>query len=309
MIVIRKHECMERGNLKTASRRPPGGAGARLYENVPFYRDALDESGVNPGAVTSSWTISAALPFTVKNDLRDNYPFGLFAVPMRGHRAHPRLVGHHRQADRGRLHPERHRGVGRRAWPGPSRRPAARTDDIVQNAYGYGLFTGGLGAHYGAERLGASVIPISGGNTQKQIMLMQDFGTTSSARTPSFALYIARSASEMGIDFDRTSSCGRASSAPSRGPRRCAREIEERLRIKAIDIYGLSEIIGPGVSSECARRRTARTSTRTHFLAEIIDPDTGEPLPDGEVGELVITTMTKEGHAAHPLPHAATSPG
>jgi phenylacetate-CoA ligase len=167
-------------------------------------------------------------------------------------------------------------------------------DDIVQNAYGYGLFTGGLGAHYGAERLGASVIPISGGNTQKQLMLMQDYGSTVLCSTPSFALYIWEVANEMGIDMASLPlRVGVFGAEPWSEAMR--REIEEKLSIKAIDIYGLSEITGPGVSFECAEVQQGLHVNEDHFLAEIINPETQEPVADGELGELVFTTLSKEG--------------
>jgi phenylacetate-CoA ligase len=235
----------------------------------------------------------ARLPFTYKRDLRDTYPFGMFAVPLKdivrihassGTTGKPTTVGY----TRGDID----------TWAEMMARCMAAAgvtdEDIVQNAYGYGLFTGGLGAHYGTERLGASVIPISGGNTQKQLMLMQDYGSTVLCSTPSFALYIWDVAGEMGIDMTALPlRVGIFGAEPWSNAMR--REIEQKLGIKAIDIYGLSEIMGPGVSCECVEAQAGLHVNEDHFLAEIINPETGEPLADGETGELVFTTLTKEG--------------
>ncbi len=225
--------------------------------------------------------------------MRDNYPYGLFAVPLEqivrihassGTTGKPTVVGYTR------------RDID--TWSELMARSfvaaGAHRGDVIHNAYGYGLFTGGLGAHYGAEKLGASVIPMSGGNTKKQIMIMQDFGSTVLTCTPSYSLYLAEAAAEEGIDI-RKLNCGSASSAPSRGASRSAAEIEEKLNIKAIDIYGLSEILGPGVAIECVEAQKGLHIWEDHFIPEIIDPETGEVLPPGERGELVITTITKEG--------------
>jgi phenylacetate-CoA ligase len=292
MIRDEKHESMERGDLKKLQGDRLAALVARLYENVPFYRDLLTESGVNPGSVTGLDDLGR-LPFTYKRDLRDTYPFGLFAVPMRdivrihassGTTGKPTTVGYTRNDI----------DVWSECMARTFAAGGAGPDDILQNAYGYGLFTGGLGAHFGGERLGAAVIPISGGNTQKQLMLMQDYGSTVLCSTPSFALYIYDVAIEMGIDMAALPlRVGFFGAEPwSDGMRR---DIEEKLGLVAIDIYGLSEIMGPGVSFECAEAQNGLHINEDFFLAEIIDPDTGAPQADGELGELVFTTLTKEG--------------
>jgi len=286
------HESMERGALKRLQGERLVSLVERLYANVPLYKGRLDEAGVKPSDVKGIDDL-ARLPFTYKRDLRDTYPFGMFAVPLKeivrihassGTTGKPTTVGYTRNDID--------------MWAEMMARTMAAagvtSDDIVQNAYGYGLFTGGLGAHYGAERLGASVIPISGGNTQKQLMLMQDYGSTILCSTPSFALYIWDVAGEMGIDMASLPlRVGVFGAEPWSNAMR--REIEQKLNITAIDIYGLSEIMGPGVSFECAQVQNGLHVNEDHFLAEIIDPKTGEPLGDGETGELVFTTLTKEG--------------
>jgi phenylacetate-CoA ligase len=283
---------MDRGDLKKLQGERLAGLVKRIYDNVPLYRQRLDEAGVTPASVKGLDDI-ARLPFTYKRDLRDTYPFGMFAVPMKdivrihassGTTGKPTTVGY----TRGDID----------MWAEMMARCMAAAgvtdEDVVQNAYGYGLFTGGLGAHYGTERLGASVIPISGGNTQKQLMLMQDYGSTVLCSTPSFALYIWDVAGEMGIDMTALPlRVGIFGAEPWSNAMR--REIEQKLGIKAIDIYGLSEIMGPGVSCECVEAQAGLHVNEDHFLAEIINPETGEPLADGETGELVFTTLTKEG--------------
>jgi len=286
------HEAMSRGELKKLQGERLTTLVKRIYENVPLYRQRLDEAGVNPASVTSLDDVSR-LPFTYKRDLRDTYPFGMFAVPLKdivrihassGTTGKPTTVGY----TRGDI------DVWAEMMARSFAAAGASEDDVIQNAYGYGLFTGGLGAHYGAERLGASVIPISGGNTQKQLMLMQDYGSTVLCSTPSFALYIWDVAGEMGIDMASLPlKVGVFGAEPWSDAMR--REIEQKLSIKAIDIYGLSEIMGPGVSCECAEAQAGLHINEDHFLAEIINPDTGDPLADGETGELVFTTLTKEG--------------
>ena len=261
-----------------------------VYEKVPFYRQAMDRLGVKPGDVRSLDDLRQ-LPFTTKQDLRDNYPFGLLAVPMdqvvrihasSGTTGKPTTVVYTRNdLD---LWSE---VIARTLAAGGTTR-----GDVVQNAYGYGLFTGGLGIHYGAEKIGAAVIPVSGGNTKRQIMLMQDFGSTVLTCTPSYSLYLAEVAQEMGVDLRQTRlRVGFFGAEP--WSERMRAEIESKLPIKAIDIYGLSEIIGPGVATECMEQRGLHIF-EDHFLPEVVDPTTGEPLPYGEKGELVITTITKE---------------
>ena len=263
----------------------------RVYARVPFYKKKFDEKNVRPSDIKGSQDITK-LPFTRKTDLRDNYPYGLFAEPLEnivrihassGTTGKPTVVAYNRNDIN--------------LWADVMARTftcaGVTNKDVVQNAYGYGLFTGGLGAHYGAERVGASVIPISGGNTQKQILLLQDFGSTAICSTPSFALYIYDVACEMKINLDTIKlKVGLFGAEPWTEEMR--REIEERLRIKAIDIYGLSEIIGPGVSSECIEAQDGLHLNEDHFYPEIINPGTGEQLPYGQEGELVITSMSRE---------------
>jgi phenylacetate-CoA ligase len=262
----------------------------RVYGNVKAYRARMDEAGVKPEDI-HSLKDAAKLPFTYKTDLRDNYPFGLFAAPMEkivrlhassGTTGKPIVVAYTQNDidvwSQVMLRSLVAGGVGR--------------NDMVQNAYGYGLFTGGLGVHYGAEALGATVVPISGGNTERQILIMKDFGVTVITCTPSYFLHLIDKAEEMGIDMRNLKlRAGVFGAEPWSEPMRKA--IEERSGIEAFDIYGLSEIIGPGVSMECPCHRGLHVF-EDHFLAEIIDPDTGEVREDGEEGEIVFTTLTKE---------------
>lgn len=263
----------------------------RVYATVPFYRKRLEEAGVKPGDIKTLKDMSR-LPFLTKQDLRDNYPFGLFAVPMdnvvrihasSGTTGQPTVVGYtKRDIDN---------------WAGLMARAlaagGATRGDIIHNAYGYGLFTGGLGVHYGAERLGASVIPVSGGNTKRQITIMKDFKPTIITATPSYLLHLAEIAEEMGVAFkDLSFRFGILGAEPWSESMRA--EIEEKLGIKAIDIYGLSEVMGPGVAIECHEAQKGLHIFEDHFIPEIINPDTGEVLPYGETGELVFTSITKE---------------
>jgi phenylacetate-CoA ligase len=264
---------------------------ARLYEKVPFYHEKLSEAGFEPGDLKSLADLDK-LPYTTKNDLRDNYPFGLFAVPMRdivrvhassGTTGKPTVVGY--------------TASDIEVWSDLIARTIVAAngtpDDVVQVAYGYGLFTGGLGLHYGVEKLGATVVPISGGNTKRQVRLMKDFGTTIIACTPSYALNIAEVLEEMGIGFDEIKlKSGILGAEPWSEEMRVA--IEKRLNISAIDIYGLSEMMGPGVSIECQEKNGAHIFEDS-FIAETIDSETGKVLPPGEVGELVLTNINKEG--------------
>lgn len=263
----------------------------RVYATVPFYRRKFDEAGIRPSHIKSLKDLKY-LPFTTKADLRDNYPFGLFAVPME------QVVRIH--ASSGTTGKQTVVGYTRRdinTWAELMARSLAaagtQKNDIVHNAYGYGLFTGGLGVHYGAEKLGASVIPISGGNSKRQIIIMRDFGSTVLTCTPSYALYLAETAAEMGIDIKKLKlRIGIFGAEP--WSERMREEIERKLGLQAIDIYGLSEVIGPGVSIECIEAKRGLHIFEDHFLPEIIDPETGEVLPYGERGELVFTTLTKE---------------
>jgi len=263
----------------------------RIYHNVPFYREKMQKQGIEVGDIKSVDDLKK-LPFTYKQDLRDNYPYGLFAVPM------SEIVRIH--ASSGTTGKQTVVGYTRRdidTWSEVMARTltsaGANKESIIQVAYGYGLFTGGLGAHYGAERVGASVIPISGGNTSRQLQIMRDFGTTHLACTPSYALYLAEALEEAGVKKgDLKLKAGVFGAEPWSENMR--KEIEDRLGILAIDIYGLSEIIGPGVASECYCKAGMHIQ-EDHFIPEIIDPETEEVLPPGEKGELVFTTITKEG--------------
>ena len=261
------------------------------YANVPHYRRAFETAGVKPESLASLGDI-VRFPFTLKTDLRDNYPFGMFAVPRRqltrlhassGTTGRPTVVGY-TSGDLDRWAGLMARSLGcAGAVPG----------DIVHNAYGYGLFTGGLGAHYGAERLGCTVVPISGGGTERQVSLISDFGANVLCATPSYALNIAEVAETAGVDLRRLPlRCGVFGAEPWSEALRL--DLQQRLGIKAIDIYGLSEIMGPGVACECQVAQSGLHGWEDHFLFEIIDPETLEPMRFGEAGELVITTLTKE---------------
>jgi phenylacetate-CoA ligase len=263
----------------------------RVYANVPFYRRSFDELGVSPADIRSLKDVSK-LPFTKKQDLRDNYPYGMFAVPAEnvvrihassGTTGKATVVGYtQRDVDN---------------WATLMARcfmcAGATRKDLVHNAYGYGLFTGGLGAHYGAERLGATTIPVSGGATKRQVQLLRDFGATVICSTPSYFLFLLETAEQEGIDFKSLPlRVGIFGAEPWSDEMR--REIEERANIKATNVYGLSEVMGPGVSMECLEAQKGMHIFEDHFLPEIIDPETGETLPPGETGELVLTTLTKE---------------
>ena len=261
------------------------------YENSPVYRRKFDEAGVHPREVKTLADLSR-FPFTTKKDLRDNYPFGMFAVPQEqvsrihassGTTGKPTVVGYTaRDID---------------TWANvvarSIRAAGARRGDKVHVSYGYGLFTGGLGAHYGAERAGLTVIPFGGGQTEKQVQLIQDFRPDIIMVTPSYMLSIADEMERQGIDPAQSSlRIGIFGAEPWTNDMRNA--IEKRMGIDAVDIYGLSEVMGPGVASECAETKDGPTIWEDHFYPEIIDPETGEVLPDGELGELVFTSLTKE---------------
>ena len=265
---------------------------ARAAERVPLYRERLRAAGVTAGDIRSLADLRH-LPFTVKTDFRDTYPFGLLAVPMEeivrihassGTTGKPTVVAYTR-GDMDTWSEVMARtlmmgGVGR--------------SDVLHNAYGYGLFTGGLGTHYGAMRVGAAVIPISGGNTQKQIMLMQDFGSTVVTSTPSFLMRLHEVGVEMGVDLRKLKlRIGLLGAEPWSESMR--QSIDEKFGIKACDMYGLSEMIGPGVSFECHEVRNGLHVNEDYFYPEIIHPDTGEVLPYGAEGELVITNFANEG--------------
>ena len=262
----------------------------RVYNNVPFFKRRMKEHGVEATNINTMEDLKK-LPFTVKQDLRDNYPFEMFAVPMEevvrvhassGTTGKPTVVGYTKNDIQ--------------MWSQLMARSltmaGAHKGDVVQNAYGYGLFTGGMGVHYGAETVGAAVIPISGGNTDRQLMIMQDFNATILTCTPSYALFLAEEGQKKGIDFTKLPlRAGVFGAEP--WSERMRQQLEAKLNIKAHDIYGLSEIIGPGVSMECSAQQGMHIF-EDHFIAEIINPDTGESLPFGQQGELVITSLTKE---------------
>ena len=295
MIFDVEMETLPREEMEALQLRRLKSLVSRTYSNVAFYRQKFDERGLKPSDIRTLDDLKL-LPFTEKQDLRNHYPYGLFAVPKdnvvrihasSGTTGRSTVVGYTRRDVRNwaRLMARCLMSAG------------ATARDIIHNAYGYGLFTGGLGAHYGAEELGATIVPISGGSTKRQVMLLKDFGATVITCTPSYALVINESANEQGIDIKNLPlRIGVFGAEPWTEEMR--RDIESRMGIKAIDIYGLSEIMGPGVSIECHEAQNGLHIMDDHFLVEVIDPVSGEPLPYGEVGELVITTLTKE---AQPL--------
>ena len=263
----------------------------RVYHNVPFYRNKFDELGLRPEHIRSLSDLKY-LPLTEKQDLRNNYPFGMFAVPKEnvvrihassGTTGKTTVVGYTRRDVRNWA------DLMARSYmaAGASRR------DTIHNAYGYGLFTGGLGVHYGAEQMGATILPVSGGGTKRQVMLLNDFGPTVLCCTPSFALHLYDVAQSSGINFpDLSLHRGIFGAEPWTDEMRA--DIESKLGLTALDIYGLSEVMGPGVAMECDTAQQGLHIWEDHFLVEIIDPESKEPLPPGEKGELVITTLTKE---------------
>jgi len=291
MIWNEKIECASREEMEIIQSERLCETVKRIYHNVPAYRKKMQEVGLTAYDIHDISDLRK-LPFTIKTDLRDNYPYGLFTVPMSeivrlhassGTTGKPIVVGYTRRDIQ--------------MWAEVVSRSltmaGVHRDDIVQIAYGYGLFTGGLGLHYGTENMGASVIPISGGNTHKQIQLMEDFGSSVLCCTPSYALNIAEVMKEMKVDIKNLKlRVGIFGAEPWSEAMR--KDIETKLGIKAIDIYGLSEIVGPGVSCEC-EHQCGMHINEDHFLPEIINPETLEPMAPGEIGELVFTTITKEG--------------
>jgi phenylacetate-CoA ligase len=260
------------------------------YDKVPLHRERMRALEIRPQDIRTLEDVRK-LPFTLKTDLREHYPFGMFARPREqlarvhassGTTGKPTVVGYTAR--------------DLCTWADLMARSmacaGARPGDVVHNAYGYGLFTGGLGAHYGAERLGATVVPMSGGATERQVLLIQDFGARVLCATPSYALAIAEVAEREGVDLRASKlEVGLFGAEPWSEAMRA--EIEARMGLKAMDVYGLSEIMGPGVAVECEAREGLH-AWEDHFLIEVIDPDTGQPVPEGEAGELVITTLTKE---------------
>ncbi|SHN66986.1 phenylacetate--CoA ligase family protein [Desulfovibrio litoralis] len=285
-------ETMPREELEALQLKRLVNVCQRVYANVKHYTKKFDEAGITPLDIKSLDDLKR-LPFTEKQDLRDNFPYGLFAVPKEN------IVRIH--ASSGTTGKATVVGYTKRDvdnWADMMARclsmAGVERRDLIHNAYGYGLFTGGLGAHYGAERLGATIIPASGGATRRQIQLMKDFGSTVLCSTPSYALYLNETSQEMGMDMkDMALRIGVFGAEPWTEEMR--QEIESKLNIDALNIYGLSEIMGPGVAMECAVAKSGMHIQEDHMLPEIIDPVTGEQLPPGSVGELVITTLTKEG--------------
>ena len=282
-------ETMNRSELEQLQLARLQSTVRHVYENVPMYRTRLDEAGVRPEDIRTLSDIRK-LPFTVKDDLRDNYPFGLFAVPMRdivrihassGTTGKPTVVGY-TKSDLAMWS----EAVARLAVAG-----GACADDIAQISFGYGLFTGALGLHYGLERVGASVVPISSGNTERQIQLMRDFGVSLLVATPSYAMYLVETAERLDMMKDIHLRVGLFGAEGSTEEMR--RQLEERWGCVVTENYGLSEIIGPGVSGECVCHNGMHINEDLFYI-EILDPATGEPVPDGEYGEVVITPLMKE---------------
>jgi len=285
-----ERECMDRDELRQLQLEQLQATLSRVYMNVPFYRKKFDELSIDPDEFRSLEDIRK-LPFTTKHDLRDNYPYGLFAVPLRevvrihassGTTGMSTVVGYTKNDIK--------------TWSNLVARVltagGVTKDDVVQIAFGYSLFTGGFGLHYGAERIGASVIPISSGNTARQIKIMQDFKTTALVCTPSYAMLIADTIHEMGININSLSlKYGLFGAEP--WSEKMRQEIQDKLKIIATDNYGLSEVMGPGVAGECMERKGLHIN-EDHFFVEIINPETLEPVPSGDMGELVITTLAKE---------------
>ncbi|HMD67696.1 MAG TPA: phenylacetate--CoA ligase [Chitinivibrionales bacterium] len=291
MIWDRELETMSRKRLTILQTRRLQNLARKAYVNNPFYRGKMDAAGVKPTHIKHISDI-VKLPFITKTDLRDVYPYGLLSCHVNN------IVEiHSSSGTTGKPVVDAYTRKDIEIWSEVMARTLAMGDatakDRVQNAYGYGLFTGGLGVHYGARRMGAMIIPISAGNTKRQLQIMQDFGTTILACTPSYSLYLAEVGREEKIDFSKLPlKAGLFGAEPWSENMR--KEIEAKLHLKAIDIYGLTEIIGPGVASECERQDMLHIF-EDHFYPEIIDPDSGKVLPDGEKGELVFTTLTKEG--------------
>ena len=291
MIYDEEYETLPREALEALQLKRLRQVTARLYHNVGFYKKAFDKAGVTPEGIKTLDDLKH-FPFTTKQDLRDNYPFGLFAAPMSN------VVRLH--ASSGTTGASTVVGYTQRdidIWSELMARcftaAGLTKNDVIHNAYGYGLFTGGLGAHYGAEKIGASVIPVSGGNTRRQITILQDFQPSAICCTPSYALNLAEQARAMDVDL-RALPLHAGIFGAEPWSEKMRSEIEKALVLSAFNIYGLSEIMGPGVAMECAEVRDGMHIFEDHFLAEVINPETGEVLPAGEEGELVFTTLTKE---------------
>ncbi|MCL1964083.1 MAG: phenylacetate--CoA ligase [Firmicutes bacterium] len=283
-------ETMDRAALRKLQLERLRQTIAHCYGSVPFYRKQFEERGIKPEDIRQLSDLRL-LPFTVKNDLRDHYPYGMLAVPMRD------IVRLHASSGTtGKSIVAGYTAGDLDVWSECVARVAvaagAREEDIAQISFGYSLFTGAFGLHYGLEKIGAAIIPISGGNTERQVTIMRDFGATVLVATPSYAMYLAEVAEKMGVTGELKLRLGLFGAEASTVEMR--REISRRLNVTATENYGLTEIIGPGVSGEC-EAFTGQHINEDHFLPEIIDPNTGETLPEGETGELVITTLTKRG--------------
>lgn len=290
MIWNKQYETMNREDLHNLQASRLQQTVSNIYQNVPFYQELFEQHGVKPQDIKNAEDVQK-LPFTTKTALRDHYPFNMFAVPMKkvvrlhassGTTGKPTVVGYTRQDID--------------TWAELVARMVSAAgvseEDVAQVSFGYGLFTGAFGLHYGLEKVGATVVPSSTGNTEKQIMLMQDFGTTALIGTPTYALHIAEVARGMGID-PRSLGVKTGLFGSEAWTESMREEIERVWGLFATDNYGLSEIIGPGVAGECRERKGMHIS-EDHFLVEVINPETGEPVPDGQEGELVITSLTKE---------------
>jgi len=310
MIYNDEYETMPREALEALQLKRLQQVVSRVYSSVGFYKKSFDKASVTPDKLKTLDDLKR-FPFTTKQDLRDNYPFGMFATPMSN------VVRLHASSGT----------TGRSTVVGYTKRDidtwaelVARClvaanltkNDIIHNAYGYGLFTGGLGLHYGAEKLGASLIPMSGGNTKRQLMILQDFGPTAICCTPSYALNLAEQGEALGIDM-RSLKLRVGIFGAEPWSEQMRQEIEKAFDIKAMNIYGLSEIMGPGVSMECSDAREGMHIFEDHFLVETINPETGDILPPGEQGELVFTTLTKEAfplirYRTRDISHLYTAP-
>jgi phenylacetate-CoA ligase len=290
MIWDKKHECMAEGEMRRLQLERLKASVAHSYNNVPFYKAKMDAAGIKPSDIHSLKDVQK-LPFTTKEDMRQNYPYGLFAVPMKdvvrihsssGTTGKPTVVGYTRK--------------DLDTWAECCARfitaAGVTSDDIAQVTFGYGLFTGGFGLHYGLEKVGASVIPSSSGNTARQLMLMQDYGSTALICTPSYALYLGESVKAAGIEDKIKLKWGLFGSEAWTDEMRV--QVEQGLGLSATDNYGLSEVIGPGVAGECEECKNGMHICEDHFLIEVVDPETLEPLEPGEKGELVITALSKE---------------
>jgi len=291
MIWNKEFECMSEKKLKALQLERLKQTVRRAYEKVPYYRKKFDEVGLKPEDIKTLDDIKN-IPFTSKADLREVYPFGMFASSLSeiveihmssGTTGKPVVAGYTRNDI----------DIWAEVMARCLTMAGATKDDIVQNCYGYGLFTGGFGVHYGAHKIGAMVVPASAGNTRRQIEIMRDFGTTILTCTPSYALYMAEVAQEMGIE-PTTLKLKAGCFGAEMWTEQMRKEIEKRFNLNALNIYGLTEIIGPGVAHECMEKKGLHVF-EDHFYVEVIDPDTGDSLPDGKRGELVLTTLTREG--------------